>query len=132
MESMRRPFMPRRPVLTLSLLLALVAAAAVWPSLKAGTREDVLAASGGTADTFFLSDEPGNWFRSAATGTPVSLVPENSRVDFKINGCCTNTRHTVTLLVKPVGSQTEIDQDQSQNGTLSADFDLPGVYILHC
>ena len=130
--SRKLPLMPRRPALTLALLPALVAAAAIWPSLQAGTRE-ALAESGSSADTFFLTDEPGNWFRSDATGTPVSFVPERARASTsRSTAAAPNTRHTVTLLVKPVGSQTEIDQDQSQNGTLSAEFDLPGVYILHC
>lgn len=84
------------------------------------------------ADTMNLSDEPGNWFRSDATGTPVSIIDAGQRVDFKISNCCTSTRHTVTLLVRPVGSQTTIDQDSSQRGTLSAEFDVPGVYVLVC
>lgn len=85
-----------------------------------------------SADTMFLTDEPGNWFRSQNTGTPVSVINAGDRVDFVISNCCTGTRHTVTLLVKPVGSQTQIDQDSSQNGQLSAEFDIPGVYVLVC
>ncbi|HWP31665.1 MAG TPA: hypothetical protein VNK96_08095 [Fimbriimonadales bacterium] len=84
------------------------------------------------ADTMFLNDEPGNWFRSENTGTPVSIINVGERVDFKIDGCCTNTRHTVTLAIKPSGSTLEFDQDQSQNGTLSAEFDVPGVYLFVC
>ena len=49
-------------------------------------------------DTMHLTDEPGNWFKSEATGTPLSIIEAGERVDFKINNCCTNTRHTVTLL----------------------------------
>ena len=112
--------------------LATLAAASGGLYLRGGARNAVRAADGGAEDIFRLSDEPGNWFRSDATGTPVSFVDAGDRVDFKINGCCTNTRHTVTLLVKPSGSQTSIDQDKSQMGTLSAEFDKPGVYILHC
>ena len=63
------------------------------------------------ADTFFLTDEPGNWFKSDATGSPVSIIQPGDRIDFKINQCCTSTRHTVTLLVKPAGSAVELDQD---------------------
>jgi hypothetical protein len=82
--------------------------------------------------TMDLTDEPGNWFRSDSTGTPVAIINAGDEVDFRINGCCTNTRHTVTLLVKPVGSNLVMDQDSSQNGTLSAEFDVPGVYVLVC
>lgn len=85
-----------------------------------------------TADTFHLTDEPGRWFRSDSTGTPLSIIDPGDEVDFKINNCCTGTRHTVTLLIKPVGSNTAIDQDESKNGTLSTEFDIPGVYVLVC
>ena len=86
----------------------------------------------GAVDTMSLTDEPGNWFRSQITGTPVTIIRAGQRVDFKINNCCTSTRHTVTLLMKPAGSNVVLDQDSSQNGTLSATFDVPGVYLFHC
>ncbi|MCC6404545.1 MAG: hypothetical protein IT207_11105 [Fimbriimonadaceae bacterium] len=91
-----------------------------------------VAALGWADDTMFLTDEPGNWFKSVTTNSPLSVIDPGDEVDFKIDDCCTNTRHTVTLLVKPVGSQAEIDQDSSQKGTLSAEFDLPGVYVVVC
>jgi YVTN family beta-propeller protein len=34
--------------------------------------------------------------------------------------------------MKPTGSRVVLDQDSSQNGTLSATFDVPGVYLFHC
>jgi YVTN family beta-propeller protein len=85
-----------------------------------------------SVDTFFLSDEPGNWFRSQSLGMPLSVINPGERIDFVIGGCCTDTRHTMTMLVKPVGSSAAIDQDQPQQGTLSATFDVPGVYVLVC
>jgi YVTN family beta-propeller protein len=91
-----------------------------------------LHADGGAVDTMSLTDEPGNWFKSAATGTPFTAIRAGQRVDLKINNCCTSTRHTVTLLIKPAGSRVVLDQDSSQNGTLSATFDVPGVYLFHC
>lgn len=84
------------------------------------------------ADTMHLTDEPGNWFKSEATGTPLSIINAGERVDFKIGNCCTNTRHTVTLLVKPENSAISMDQDSSQMGTLSLEFDVPGVYVIVC
>src|SRR5436190_1519337 len=89
-------------------------------------------ADGGAVDTMNLTDEPGNWFKSQITGTPFTAIRAGQRVDFKINNCCTSTRHTVTLLMKPTGSSVVLDQDSSQNGTLSATFDVPGVYLFHC
>jgi YVTN family beta-propeller protein len=83
-------------------------------------------------DTVHLTDDPGNWFRSENTGTPLSIVDAGDRVDFKINNCCTSTRHTVTLLIKPIGSAVEMDQEKSQKGTFSVDFDMPGVYVFIC
>lgn len=92
----------------------------------------VPAQADGAADTMHLTDEPGNWFRSEATGTPFTVIEAGERVDFKINNCCTSTRHTVTLLIRPEASTLELDQDQSQHGTLSAEFDVPGVYVIIC
>ena len=84
------------------------------------------------ADTMHLTDEPGNWFRSEITGSPVSIIDPGQRVDFKINNCCTSTRHTVTLLLKPEASSVAMDQESSQMGTLSVEFDAPGVYVFVC
>ena len=89
-------------------------------------------ARGDAADIMHLTDEPGNWFKSQITGTPFTAINLNERVDFKIDNCCTSTRHTVTLLMKPTGSSVTLDQDQSQKGTLSVTFDRPGVYLFHC
>jgi DNA-binding beta-propeller fold protein YncE len=89
-------------------------------------------ATGGSVDTMSLTDEPGNWFKSELTGTPFTVIRAGERVDFEINNCCTSTKHTVTLLMKPTGSNVVMDQDQAQSGTLSVDFDLPGVYLFHC
>lgn len=104
--------------------------------LRTATGALLLAAGTATArdpgDTMHLTDEPGNWFRSEATGTPLAVINAGDRVDFVIGNCCTSTRHTVTLLVKPEGSGAAIDQDSSQRGTLSATFDVPGVYVLVC
>lgn len=108
--------------LGMSLVLFAVVAGAPRPTF----------ADGGTADTMSLTDEPGNWFKSANTGTPFTVIKPGERVDFEINNCCTSTKHTVTLLMKPTGSNVEMDQDQAQRGSLSVDFDLPGVYLFHC
>lgn len=89
-------------------------------------------ADGGSVDTYNLTDEPGNWFKSANTGTPFTTIKPGERIDFDIANCCTSTKHTVTLLMKPTGSGVVMDQDQAQKGKLSVDFDLPGVYLFHC
>lgn len=86
----------------------------------------------GPADTMHLTDEPGNWFRSDNNGTPVTVIDAGKRVDFVISNCCTDTRHTVTLLVKPEGSNLVLDQDHPKNGKISATFDVPGVYVIIC
>src|SRR5215218_7945290 len=96
---------------------------------------DVLASSSseaGDRDTMQLTDEPGNWFRSDRTGTPVTTVPVGGRVDFEA-GHLTNTRHTATLVIKPVGSNLVVDQDDAKTGGVaSAEFDKPGVYLFLC
>src|SRR5947199_10605089 len=88
-------------------------------------------ADGGAVDTMNLTDEPGNWFKSQITGTPFTAIRAGQRVDFKINNCCTSTRHTVTLLMKPTGSSVVLDHESAQTGTLSAIFAVPGCYLVH-
>jgi YVTN family beta-propeller protein len=62
----------------------------------------------------------------------VTSVPVGGRVDF-VAGELTNTRHTATLVIKPVGSRLATDQDQSRRGGVaSATFDRPGVYLFLC
>ena len=104
------------------------------------THEACLAAStsgggseGGAArDTFQLTDEPGNWFRSETTATPVTILDVGGRVDF-VAGHETDTEHTATLVIKPVGSRLSVDQDDARNGGVaSATFDVPGVYVFLC
>src|SRR5215217_9308684 len=83
-------------------------------------------------DTMQLTDTPGNWFRSEASGTPVSTVRQGGRVDFEA-GELTNTRHTTTLVIKPTASNLSVDQDDSRRGGVaSAEFDAPGVYLFLC
>jgi len=113
-------------------LLALLIGAVSTSRLLGGAPAQKALSTSRAADTMNLTDEPGNWFESEETGTPVSLISAGERVDFKISNCCTNTRHTATLLVKPEGSNVSLDQDSSQRGTMSATFDLPGVYLFHC
>lgn len=86
----------------------------------------------GAADTITLTDDPGNWFKSSKSGTSVSIIKLGQSIDFKISNCCTNTRHTVTLLIKPENSDLALDQDHSKNGTISATFNIPGVYVFIC
>jgi len=115
---------PATPAPAMLTLLTLMAVLAMLVS--------ALPAAADTADTFVLTDEPGNWFQAESTGTPVTFLEAGDRLDFVINGCCTDTRHTATLLLKPAASQAELDQDQSKKGTLSVDLDVPGVYIFVC
>ena len=83
-------------------------------------------------DTMDLTDDPGNWFRSRRSGSPVSVVPVGGRVDF-VGGELTNTRHTATLVNRPTRSSLVVDQDDARNGGIaSAQFDVPGVYLFLC
>lgn len=78
-----------------------------------------------------LTDDPGNWFMSERTGTPVTVVDSAGRVDFVI-GPLTETRHTVTLISKPPASTLEVDQDQAIRGSVGVTFDEPGAYLFTC
>ena len=71
-------------------------------------------------ETMNLNDEPGNWFRSVRNGTSATVINAGQAVDFVIGNSFTDTRHTVTLLVKPVGSRLNLDQAESKNGKISA------------
>jgi YVTN family beta-propeller protein len=83
-------------------------------------------------DIMQLTDEPGNWFRSERTGTPVTTLPVGGEVQF-VAGHLTNTRHTATLVARPPGSQLDIDQDDSKTGGIAnAKFDAPGLYLFLC
>ncbi len=115
-----------------SFTFGLLPSCSTRPDTASEPVQSVGQASGGAVDTMRLSDEPGNWFRSDATGTSVSIIGAGQGVDFVISNCCTTTRHTVTLLVKPVGSSVTMDQDKAQNGSLSVRFDVPGVYVFVC
>jgi YVTN family beta-propeller protein len=84
-----------------------------------------------TADRVQLTDEPGNWFRSERTGTPVTVIERGDDVQFEI-GKFTQTKHTVTLISKPTTSTLTVDQDHAQRGSIGARFDQPGVYLFTC
>ena len=94
--------------------------------------EPTVFADSGDGDTMNLNDEPGNWFKSEKNGTSVTIINPGQHVDFVIGNKFTDTRHTVTLLVKPVSSKLKLDQAESKNGKISATFDVPGVYVIIC
>lgn len=115
----------RVPRGALLIALALAAVPTAWLASASEARA-------GAADRFFLSDEPGNWFRSEVNGIPLAVVGAGDRVDFKVNGCCTDTIHTATLLMKPAGSTANIDQDKPFGGSEYIELDVPGVYLVGC
>ncbi|MBI2831382.1 MAG: hypothetical protein HYX79_03905 [Chloroflexi bacterium] len=104
-------------VMVIVLVLSLLATGAAAPQKYKGT--------------MFLTDEPGNWFKNDDTGTPVAFVNVGDRIQFDRN-TQTGTKHTVTLLIKPTGSNLEVDQDHAGNGKVEAGFDRPGVFLFIC
>jgi hypothetical protein len=85
------------------------------------------------ADTMFLTDEPGNWFRSEATGIPLSIVKVGDEVEFRVDEDDTDTIHTATLLLAPPGSTASLDQEKPfKGGGASITFDVVGVYLFIC
>lgn len=104
-------------VMVIVLVLSLLTACAASPNKYEGI--------------MFLTDEPGNWFKSATTGTPVRVVDVGYKAQFDRN-TQSGTEHTVTLLIKPTGSNLVVDQDQAGNGKIGVTFDVPGVYLLIC
>ena len=84
------------------------------------------------ADTMFLTDEPGNWFRSEANGIPLSIVKVGDEVEFRVDEDDTDTIHTATLLLAPPGSTASLDQEEPFDGKESITFDVAGVYLFIC
>lgn len=90
-----------------------------------------------TVETMFLTDEPGNWFKSATGGllgvggTPLTIVDSGGTVEFDFKNQ-TDATHTVTILMKPEGSTVVTDLDKADDGKISVTFDLPGVYLFVC
>src|SRR5215210_5480506 len=98
-------------------------AAIVVAAVLLAAAPNAAADDGSTRDTMQLTDAPGNWFRSEASGTPVSTVRVGGRVDF-VAGELTNTRHTATLVINPTASNLSVDQDDARSGGVaSAEFD---------
>jgi YVTN family beta-propeller protein len=131
------PPQPTRPTLQLSADLHALHSPALHARLTALAQAGPLPEPV-EQDVMDLNDEPGNWFRSRATGTPVTSVPVGGRVQFHC-GDLTNTRHTATLISRPPGSTVDIDQDDSKCGGI-ANFepdatliaDVPGLYLFLC
>ena len=88
-------------------------------------------ADGGAVDTLNLTDEPGNWFRSEITGTPFTAIRAGQRVDFKINNCCTSTRHAVYAPHETGGVPCRLGSGFSRRNAFG-DLRRPGVYLFHC
>jgi len=74
-----------------------------------------VAQSSSSGDVMSLTDEPGRWFRSARTGTPVTEVGIGDSVSFEA-GDLTDTLHTATLVSRPPASRLVFDQDSPWGG----------------
>lgn len=81
-------------------------------------------------DEMFLTDEPGNWFKSASLGGPLSIVGPGEAVEFDLQKE-TDTIHTVSLLV-PAGKLLAIDQNRADDDRIRVQFDESGVYLFAC
>jgi len=95
------------------------------------------------ADEMFLTDEPGNWFKSATGGliptllgttdpvrTPLTIIQPGQAVEFDLKSE-TDAKHTVSLLV-PIGKLLEIDQNDADDDRIRVQFDESGVYLFAC
>jgi len=96
------------------------------------------------ADTFFLTDEPGNWFKSETGGLiptllgdpgtpvriPLTIIRPGESVEFNLFAE-TDARHTVSRLV-PADELLTIDQSQAFEGLIQVQFPNPGVHLFVC
>lgn len=85
---------------------------------------------------FYLTDEPGRWFKNAAgdiTGSGTQSLAVGTpgvRVDF---GVQSNTVHTVTSLIFPTGAQwMPFDQPKASKSSQSVTLQTPGLYVFTC
>lgn len=95
------------------------------------------------ADEMFLTDESGNWFKSATGGliptllgtsdpvrTPLTIIQPGQAVEFDLK-TETDAIHTVSLLV-PIGKLLTIDQNKADDDKVAVQFDEPGVHLFVC
>ncbi len=95
------------------------------------------------ADEMFLTDESGNWFKSATGGliptllgtsdpvrTPLTIIQPGQAVEFDLKSE-TDAIHTVSLLV-PIGKLLTIDQNDADDDRIRVQFDEPGVHLFAC
>lgn len=82
-------------------------------------------------DTMYLTDEPGNWFRSGTQKVPISIIKAGEVVEFDAKRV-TDAKHTVTILVQPNGSTLAIDQQRAHEGTVRVQFTEEGAYLFAC
>lgn len=122
----------RTRVLACVLTLLLLAQPALPTASGAAAQAPGAAPLAVSRDLMSLTDEPGSWFKSRATGKPVTFVRRGGQVKFDV-GELTTTRHTITLLSKPPASTLEVDQAEPlRGGGVEATFDQPGVYLFVC
>lgn len=88
-------------------------------------------AANGISDTMYLTDEPGNWFRSGIQSVPISIIKTGEVVEFDAKKV-TDAKHTVTILVQPNGSTLAIDQQKAHEGTVRVQFQEEGAYLFAC
>ena len=95
------------------------------------------------SDEMFLTDESGNWFKSATGGliptllgtedpvrTPLTIIQPGQAVEFDLKSE-TDSTHTVSLLV-PMGKLLTIDQNDADDDKIRVQFDEPGVHLFAC
>jgi hypothetical protein len=95
------------------------------------------------ADEMFLTDEPGNWFKSGTGGliptllgttdpvrTPLTIIQPGQAVEFDLKSE-TDAIHTVSLLV-PIGKLLTIDQNDADDDKVRVQFDESGVHLFVC
>lgn len=95
---------------------------------NAGTRAPI-------AQTFQLTDSPGNWFDSGTdiAGTRSLIVAQpGDMIHFDV-GTMTNTVHTASSLLWPTGAAgMPFDQPHAYKGIQMVTLTTPGLYVFVC
>jgi YVTN family beta-propeller protein len=118
-----------------ALAAALVATllAPAGPPSPATASGVVLAASGGAAAVFEVTDEPGRWFKNVAgpIAGAQSLAVVRPGAEVKFTGK-SNTVHTDTSLVFPTGARGMPFDTKPMKGSIAVVLRTPGLYVFTC
>lgn len=81
--------------------------------------------------TLEMTDEPGTWFKNPVRGDALAVIKPGEAVLIKMTD--TNTEHTITSLLWPVGAKgVPVDQEKPSSSSVTVQLTEPGLYVFTC